>query len=415
MSRKSEVISKLNDGGLSTDEVDLYFRTLSQFLSAKMSKLEYESSMSELLPTRNRAHVHNEIITEILRRAQEKREGVPELPRLVPVRERRSGSRDGRGRRGTRDIASRVGGKRKRNEDFLGINASGLIGLEGGGHEESRFGPLQPKKRIKKGILGRFGGIDGLEIDGTILLNEGIQSPSNSFSRRRRPHSGGRVKRGPRGSKEARSHLEPILSNPFVGTGVVNRTSSAIRQSRALQSNSRSGFLADPLTSRQQHESGQFLQQVNGENGAHEGIIRASAGSSSVTTSVIRPYSANYLDFLTYPFHPTDASKSLDVRLFSLLKRRLEPICKENGVTEIQNEAITLLIKAIEERVRSLFQIAVRNATNRRGRAGRILFEKDSDKRGLGVVRALDVSRPMRKHSRLAGNDLVALERLLLG
>lgn len=78
---------RLLAAGSSNDDYEKYVRILRQFLAAQTTKVRFETEMLKILP-RGRISVHNDIIREILRRAQSKREGVPDLPVVTSAVER---------------------------------------------------------------------------------------------------------------------------------------------------------------------------------------------------------------------------------------------------------------------------------------------------------------------------------------
>ncbi|CAN8068863.1 unnamed protein product [Agarophyton chilense] len=83
---KSDVVRKrLMSAGLSPDVCTRYVHVLRSFLSARMTKIQYEDQMTKLLP-KDKIHVHNSIIQDILFRAQQKRDGLPDLPVLIPLK-----------------------------------------------------------------------------------------------------------------------------------------------------------------------------------------------------------------------------------------------------------------------------------------------------------------------------------------
>lgn len=89
---KSDVLRKrLLSAGLSPDICTKYIEILRAFLNARLTKSSYEDQMLKVLP-KDKIHVHNSIIQEILYRAQQKRPGLPDLPivqnpkKLPPVR-----------------------------------------------------------------------------------------------------------------------------------------------------------------------------------------------------------------------------------------------------------------------------------------------------------------------------------------
>lgn len=120
---KSDALRKrLLSAGLSSDAITKYVDTLRAFLSARMTKCRYEDEMSKVLP-KDKIHVHNEIIQEILSRAQQKREGVPDLPLIIPLRDKRpavskrfSNLKAHHGAAKTENVKVRIGNKRPHEE-----------------------------------------------------------------------------------------------------------------------------------------------------------------------------------------------------------------------------------------------------------------------------------------------------------
>lgn len=91
---KSDVVRKrLTSAGLSAEAITKYIETLRAFLSARLTKSRYEDEMSKVLP-KDKIHVHNAILHDILFRAQQRREGVRELPLVTPLKEKRVARRE---------------------------------------------------------------------------------------------------------------------------------------------------------------------------------------------------------------------------------------------------------------------------------------------------------------------------------
>lgn len=85
--RAEAVRRKLTAAGLSSEECDKYTALLRRFLSARLTKVRFQTELERLLP-RSKIAVHNGIVRDLLARAQQRREGVPDLPQVVPVAER---------------------------------------------------------------------------------------------------------------------------------------------------------------------------------------------------------------------------------------------------------------------------------------------------------------------------------------
>lgn len=89
MTVKADALRKrLLTAGLTADATAKYFDIFRAFLSARMTKIRFEDEMFKLFP-RDKVHVHNEIVQDILCNAQQKREGLRDLPVVTPVRDRK--------------------------------------------------------------------------------------------------------------------------------------------------------------------------------------------------------------------------------------------------------------------------------------------------------------------------------------
>eukprot|EP00172_Hildenbrandia_rubra_P004269 Plantae.Rhodophyta-Hildenbrandia_rubra.ctg8291.p1 GENE.Plantae.Rhodophyta-Hildenbrandia_rubra.ctg8291~~Plantae.Rhodophyta-Hildenbrandia_rubra.ctg8291.p1 ORF type:complete len:334 (-),score=59.24 Plantae.Rhodophyta-Hildenbrandia_rubra.ctg8291:806-1807(-) len=113
MARRAELVGQLSSAGLSDDICERYMGTLSTFLMAKMTKIQFEETMTQVLP-KDKLQVHNSVVTKLLHRAQESRDHVPELPVLSPARERKGAFRQHS--TGGRRPGAKAGGKRKRSD-----------------------------------------------------------------------------------------------------------------------------------------------------------------------------------------------------------------------------------------------------------------------------------------------------------
>jgi Transcriptional regulator of RNA polII, SAGA, subunit len=77
---KQDLVRKhLVAAGLNNDACTKYVQLLRRFLAARLTKAKFELEMLKILP-REKIAAHNAIIKELLHRAQQKREGVPDLP-----------------------------------------------------------------------------------------------------------------------------------------------------------------------------------------------------------------------------------------------------------------------------------------------------------------------------------------------
>eukprot|EP00190_Bangiopsis_sp_CCMP1999_P007432 CAMPEP_0198725120 /NCGR_PEP_ID=MMETSP1475-20131203/2491_1 /TAXON_ID= ORGANISM="Unidentified sp., Strain CCMP1999" /NCGR_SAMPLE_ID=MMETSP1475 /ASSEMBLY_ACC=CAM_ASM_001111 /LENGTH=536 /DNA_ID=CAMNT_0044486829 /DNA_START=229 /DNA_END=1839 /DNA_ORIENTATION=+ len=73
----------MSAAGLGPEMCESYFLTLKQFITARLSKIDFEDSLRKILPP-DKISEHNKLIKDILRAAHEKRDGVRDLPTLVP-------------------------------------------------------------------------------------------------------------------------------------------------------------------------------------------------------------------------------------------------------------------------------------------------------------------------------------------
>lgn len=90
MSGKSDAVRKrLVSAGLSTEACSKYVEVFRAFLNARLTRSRFEDEMLKVLP-REKIHVHNEIIQEIFFHAQQKRDGLRDLPIVIPLKDRRS-------------------------------------------------------------------------------------------------------------------------------------------------------------------------------------------------------------------------------------------------------------------------------------------------------------------------------------
>lgn len=89
MSTKQDAMRKrLLSAGLTPDAISSYLDTFRAFLAARLTKVRFEQEMLKILP-RDKIHVHNEIIQDILFAAQQKKPGLPDLPIVTPIKDKR--------------------------------------------------------------------------------------------------------------------------------------------------------------------------------------------------------------------------------------------------------------------------------------------------------------------------------------
>lgn len=89
MTPKSDVMRKrLVSAGLSTEACSKYVQVFRAFINARLTRSRFEDELLKLLP-REKIHVHNEIIQDIFHHAQQKRDGLRDLPTVIPLKDRK--------------------------------------------------------------------------------------------------------------------------------------------------------------------------------------------------------------------------------------------------------------------------------------------------------------------------------------
>lgn len=89
MSGKSDVMRKrLVSAGLSTEACARYVEVFRAFISARLTRSRFEDELLKVLP-REKIHVHNEIIQDIFFHAQQRQDGLRDLPVVLALKDRR--------------------------------------------------------------------------------------------------------------------------------------------------------------------------------------------------------------------------------------------------------------------------------------------------------------------------------------
>lgn len=89
MSGKPDAMRKrLVSAGLTTEACSRYVEVFRAFISARLTRSRFEDELLKVLP-REKIHVHNEIIQDIFFHAQQRRDGLRDLPVVVPLKDRR--------------------------------------------------------------------------------------------------------------------------------------------------------------------------------------------------------------------------------------------------------------------------------------------------------------------------------------
>ncbi|KAI0560051.1 leucine-rich repeat extensin-like protein [Gracilaria domingensis] len=116
---------------------------------ARMTKIQYEDQMTKLLPD-DKIHVHNSIIQEILFRAQQKRDGLRDLPLLIPFKKPAPSSRQpSKLPNGPlkKPVAPKLGIKRPHDElDSSTVKGTPSDDTSVQNAKRQKLRPVQPKK-----------------------------------------------------------------------------------------------------------------------------------------------------------------------------------------------------------------------------------------------------------------------------
>lgn len=303
---KSDVLRKrLVSAGLSAEACTRYIEILRGFLCARMTKSRFEDEMAKVLP-KDKIYVHNGIIRELLLRAQQKREGVPDLPVVTPLRDKRpvpprrdrpqthSAKGGNGGVRGDAGAGKEKGGSKRKREDSESETVGNGVADGHGPHGPTRTKPkVQPKKGGESDKTGIRNGV----ISGKARQSE---KPSPKVVKRNRGADGRIV--------DGAGNLPP--PSPSMSTG---------RMPPPRGSNSGSG------------------------SGSHE----------------IATYDA-------LPYFPAQPGQAMDVELFFKLRQRMKRIAVEQmQMSGVKDDAVGLMLHGLELHVKSLLEAGCRQRAGR--------------------------------------------------
>lgn len=86
--KSEKIVKRLQMGGVSTEDCHKYVDSLRAFMSARITKPQFEQRMNTILSP-DKIRLHNSIIHDLLFRALQKRDGAPDLPLLPPLKDKR--------------------------------------------------------------------------------------------------------------------------------------------------------------------------------------------------------------------------------------------------------------------------------------------------------------------------------------
>jgi Transcriptional regulator of RNA polII, SAGA, subunit len=289
---KPDIVRKrILAAGISSDDCEKYIHVLRQFLAARLTKSRFEVELLKVLP-KDKIPVHNALIRELLCRAQQKREGVPDLPTVVPILDK-VGSNPARDRKVSLGVkaATGAGGNRKRSREARDADAD----TESRGNN----GPALDAKAVPGGDKA------GVEIPATDPNRKSIADRT-----------------GPQGR---------------AGTEVVRGESN---------SGARPG-------------SGGFVPRVSTRIGGAIGAPRASPGVPMITNGDIPTYNA-------LPYFPIRPGQAMDLDLFIKLRARVKAQAVDQlGLSAVKDDAVALLLHAVEAHVKSLMEAGARQRAAR--------------------------------------------------
>lgn len=328
---KADVLRKqLLSSGIPTDICSRYIETLRAFLNARLSKSRYEDEMARILP-KDKVHVHNGIIQGILFRAQQRREGMRDLPVVTPQREKRPSvkrppaSKALNGTVKAEPAKVKVGAKRPHDDTESELRKPGSS-------EDAVAPSLTKKPKIRPAIPKKTP--DGEKPKLTKPKPPGLEKPSPKPTIRRK---------GP----ESTTSLPP----PSPSAATAPR-------------------MQPPRT----------------------------------------PAQAPMVDAATYdglPYFPVRPGQAMDFELFLKLRTRIRRVALEQlGMASVKDDAVGLMVHAVEHHVKSLMEKAARQRAARDGvRPHRNLQ--------CGPIRGYDVWESARRNTSLLGDESgMELERL---
>lgn len=312
VNKPDPVRRRLTNAGLSVEDCDKYTAILRSFLSARLTKVKFEAEMLKVIP-REKIHIHNAVIRELLARAQQRREGVPDLPVVSLIAEKAVSrpSRDSNRPAAPRPTSDRPNASRKRPREREGEEADVRTG------PPSAVGRAPPDSATADAPSGRRGAVGP----------EKTEKPSRTV---RQPPNGARV--------------------GAVGSGIGSRPSSS------------------PLIT----------------------------GTDISTYNVL-------------PFFPVRPGLALDLDLFLKVRHRMrDQAIDMMGMTAVKDDAVSLMVLALETHVKSLMEAGARQRTARQ-------VMRPHGNLQCGPVRGRDIRDAALRNTSFLGDEAgLDLERLSL-
>lgn len=347
MTAKADLLRKrLLSAGLTPEAVTKYIDTFRAFLSARLTKPRFEDEMHKILPP-NKIHVHNEIIQDILHSAQQKREGFRDLPIVTPIKE-------------TRRPAP---GRKER--------------------AQAQKGPAALKPEAKHATKGVKRPLEDTETPSATKGGDDVATPAAALS----------VPKKPRRTVNKNKIVDNVERGKMAKVKAVERMSPKVRRKVG------------------EHSSSSLPPQVpvasGGASGGNTKASVAAAAAAVAAAAAAAAASTATTEIPTYdglPYFPVRPGGGMDVELFLKLRQRMKRLaCEEMGMAEVKDEAVGLLVRALEVHVKGLLGggVGVRGAREGGGRGG--------------VVRGYDVREGALKDLRRLGDESgMELERLLM-
>lgn len=435
---KSDAIFKrLQEAGLSPEACERYFDILRAFLSARMSKARFDTEMSKVLP-QDKIDVHNAIIHRLLSRALQKRDGVPDLPaRPTSTHHKRHRPEKPKVPPVRVDISKTFAGTKRTLEDELnaarnsdgaattGGAAGGAQGAAGGpgiaasgmAGDANSMGtvgmppkPKKPRPSTPKPAPFPVTVPDPLETDGphdsaAVMASavaggiEGVAAPHALSS-----YAGGAAGTAP-GSAGWTAVSGAGSAAGATGVSVGNGASSKPGKAGGQSKNDKA--VPAPVSKGKRKEGrNALLPPPSPVPSPGTPAAAAAAGTATVVSKVVPIVNHELEAYDGLPYTPVRAGHAMDCDLFMKMRTRIRMVVDGAGCTGVKDDAVGLMVFAVEEQVKRLMEAAVGCRRRREGVRGH-----GSTARGLvGAVHFRDCGN---QNIELLGDDASSgLERL---
>ncbi|KAA8493006.1 hypothetical protein FVE85_9278 [Porphyridium purpureum] len=406
-----ELIKRLSAAGVALEICDKYVALLKQFLSAGMSKTDFESALRRLLP-KDKIRVHNQIVKWILSSALSRKSGSVQLPVLVPAKDKKPTAT--KKEIGTVVVTpagrpAPVGGKK----GTLGKRKAGAGDLV----PPAPLGAISPALSAtdRKSAKGKRAG--ALALAATAVKDNTTQKfLSQSLAASRKKNAAANEK----------TQAAMLLADPSAqgkGKDPGQKTKSGKPPAKRARVGQKSKGDADGVGG------------AGGVAGAQRAAASAAAAVAAANAQALhgakgrqvpvplqRPgvkLPARAPDLISYPnmvFVPGTPGAGLDLELLMRLRHRVQRIASmEFGIQTASDDSIALLTHALESHLKSLLEASVQKRRQRCGDAPSGMSNQLDALGSYKRVTPLDVFMCARENTDLLGNDhAVYMERLLL-